>query len=163
MKNYRKVNTVDYIRENNLTVVKAQKFGTISVERDCDGKRVESWSEDSKGRPILEKVSRVSEGQCILTKTDDFGVPIIDAHGHKNQWIADESVIEKKYDEVGNGIYKAKAGAVQLFAITEEPLILTQWGEEMKMPMGSYINITDPNDMYGVNPRDFNDTYRVII
>ena len=27
------------------------------------------------------------------------------------------------------------------------------------MPKGSFINITNPDDMYAINPRDFYDTY----
>ena len=29
----------------------------------------------------------------------------------------------------------------------------------MNMPKGSFINITNPDDMYAINPRDFYDTY----
>lgn len=32
----------------------------------------------------------------------------------------------------------------------------------MNIAAGGYINITNPNDMYGISKRDFEDTYKVI-
>ena len=32
----------------------------------------------------------------------------------------------------------------------------------MQIAAGGYINITDPDDMYGISKRDFDDTYKVV-
>lgn len=33
----------------------------------------------------------------------------------------------------------------------------------MNIATGEYINITNPDDMYGISERDFNDTYKQVI
>ena len=32
----------------------------------------------------------------------------------------------------------------------------------MNIAAGGYINITNPDDMYGISERDFEDTYKVV-
>ena len=37
---------------------------------------------------------------------------------------------------------------------------MNQWGSYMQIAAGSFINITNVDDMYGISQRDFEDTYR---
>lgn len=41
-------------------------------------------------------------------------------------------------------------------------VILEQWGGEMKIEAGGWLNITNPSDIYGISKRDFEDTYRIV-
>ena len=88
---------------------------------------------------------------------------MIDNNGHKNQWIIKDSVFKGKYEVDPNniGIYKPTGGK-QIFIQIPDNIIVTQWGSEMKVSSGGYINITNPDDMYVIQERDFNDTYRII-
>ncbi|MBR3144059.1 hypothetical protein IKF12_02565 [Candidatus Saccharibacteria bacterium] len=167
---YKKVNTKEYVEaglaDGSLEVFEAVKHARIAAMKGEVGQEVISWSEDENGNPIQEKVATVDadeetgETGWIATKTDAEGNPIIDRNGHTNQWIISDKTFRKKYevDPEHPDIFKP-VGGPQKFVETREGLVITQWGEEMKMPRGSFINITNPDDMYAVNPRDFNDTY----
>ena len=172
MEEYRKVDTKEYVEaglaNGSLEVVEATKHARISATKGEVGQEVISWSEDEDGNPIQEKIATViadektGETGWIVTKTDTEGNPVVDKNGHLNQWIVDDEEFHKKYEEDQErpGAYKP-VGGPQKFIKTNEGLIISQWGKEMKMPRGSYINITDPSDMYAVNPRDFEDTYTI--
>ena len=62
---------------------------------------------------------------------------------------------------MGERIYKP-VGGVQVFLPVLEDIIIYQWGKEMVIGRGGYINITNPEDMYGISERDFTDTYRTV-
>lgn len=167
---YRKVNTKEYVEaglaDGSLEAFEATKHARIAAVKGEEGQEVISWSEDENGNPIKEKVANVSvdeetgETGWIVTKTDSEGNPIVDRNGHMNQWIIGDTKFRKKYevDPENPSIYKP-VGGPQKFVETNEDLTISQWGEEMNMPKGSFINITNPDDMYAINPRDFNDTY----
>ncbi len=170
---YRRVNTKEYVEaglaDGSLEAFEAVKHARIAAQRGEVGQEVISWSEDEDGKPIQERVGVVSvdeqtgEPGMIATKTDSEGNPIIDRNGHLNQWIISDSTFRKKYesDPEHPGVFKP-AGGPQKFVQTQEALIISQWGEEMRMPKGSFINITDPDHMYAINPRDFADTYTTV-
>ena len=163
---YRKVDTREYVEaglaDGSLEVFEAVKHARISAVRGEVGQKVISWSEDENGNPIQEKVATVTadketgETGWIATKTDADGNPIIDKNGHANQWIISDETFRKKYevDPDHPDIFKP-VGAPQKFVETKEALTI----DEMNMPKGSFINITNPDDMYAINPRDFHDTY----
>ena len=94
---------------------------------------------------------------------NDAGEPIIDRNGNKNEWIIGDAKFKQKYeaDPEHPGVFRPTGGK-QKFVKTSENLVISQWGDEMRMPKGSYINITNPEDMYAINPRDFEDTYRAL-
>lgn len=50
----------------------------------------------------------------------------------------------------------------QTFVEIPDNIILNQWGENMAIATGGYINITNPDDMSGISQRDFEDTYKYI-
>ena len=153
------------LRDGRLQKVKAAKFGRILAERGTVGQEVISWSVNADGTENDEKRAKIesSEDEWIFTKADDNGEPVVDENGHLNQWIAKNKVLDDKYeaDPEHPGAYKPK-GQAQDFVKTDQPMTLVQWGEEYKLPEGSMINVTDPEKPYGINPRDFADTYRII-
>ena len=100
----------------------------------------------------------------ILTKLDENGDVLVDEYGHKNEWIVSHSTFIKKYDcdeQMPEGVYKPKGG-LQVFIPLVMDVILEQWGGEMKIEAGGWLNITNPSDIYGISKRDFEDTYRIV-
>ena len=99
----------------------------------------------------------------IATKVDENGDPIIDDNNNLNNWIIDDSTFRKKYetDPENPNLCKPKRGP-QTFVEIPDNIILNQWGEDMAIAAGGYINITNPDDMYGISQRDFEDTYKYI-
>lgn len=47
-------------------------------------------------------------------------------------------------------------------AIVDDNGNLNQWGSDMKIAKGGFINITRIDDMYGISERDFYDTYKFL-
>lgn len=145
----------------------AEKFARIVAKQGQVGEKVISWSVDSLGHEIQEKVASVQNDEntnqpgWIVTKVDEDGNIMLDNNNHVNQWIIEDSVFRKKYeiDPENPTLFKPKGGP-QIFVQINDNIILNQWGENIKIAAGGYINITNINDMYGISERDFNDTYQ---
>lgn len=171
MDDYKKVDVVDYVREGlakgTLIPRRAFKFARIIARKGVLGEKVISWSVDENGNEIIEKISEVKEDPAtketgwVVTKADMEGNVIIDNNGHTNDWIIEDTVFKKKYelDPDNEGLYKPKGG-IQIFVQIPDDIILNQWGSDMKIAKGGYINITKADDMYGISKRDFEDTYQ---
>ena len=154
------------IASGELKPVVAVKFARVKARRGVVGEEVISYSQNG----IVEKVDTVSEDPetkevgWVLTKVDENGEPIVDEYGHKNEWIVDHSKFTKKYEKdetMSDGIYKP-VGGPQIFVPIVMDVILYQWGGEMKIEAGGWLNITDPSDIYGISERDFDDTYKIV-
>ena len=173
MEDFKRVDVLTYVKEgieNGTMVPKtAEKFARIAARQGTVGESVISWTVDSEGNEVEEKVDKVEldpetgEPGWIVTKVDDNGEVIIDNNNHPNQWIISDSVFRKKYEQdlTNPGVFKPKGGP-QLFVKITENITLNQWGKDENIAAGGYINITDPNDMYGISQRDFEDTYRFV-
>lgn len=150
---------VTSLLKNGTVPLMAYKFGTVHAKPAEPGQQVITWSETEDRRPLVEKIAIAKEDDMIVTKSDANGHIVSDRHGHDNQWLVNKEKFEKKYlPTTIRGVYRP-AVKNQKFIRIDEPLIIEQWGSTMKLPSGSFINITNADDMYGVNPRDFWDTY----
>ena len=171
MDNYTKVDVHQYVdmglKNGTMIPKEAEKFARIVAKQGQVGEKVISWSVDSLGHEIQEKVAYVQNDEntnqpgWIVTKVDEDGNIMLDNNNHVNQWIIEDSVFRKKYeiDPENPTLFKPKGGP-QIFVQINDNIILNQWGEDMKIAAGGYINITNINDMYGISERDFNDTYQ---
>ena len=160
---------VQELSEKGESIITAEKQARIAARKGDPGEWVISWSVDSEGRPVLEKRAQVScdsktgEIDWVVVKIDDTGEVIVDTNGNKNEWIMGDRTFRKKYEEDMNhpGIYKPVGGPQKFMKLTE-PVTIQQWGQEMNVDKGGYINVTDPKDVYVISGRDFGDTYRII-
>lgn len=169
--NYTKIEVFSYVRQGieNGTMVprQAEKFARIIARQGNVGETVISWSVDAQGNEIQEKVAQVqideqtNQPGWIATKVDEQGNVIIDNNGHSNEWIIADSTFKKKYeiDPKNASLYRPKGGP-QIFVQITDNIILNQWGSDMQIAAGGYINITNVDDMYGISQRDFEDTYK---
>ena len=170
---YTKVEVVSYVKQGiqNGTMIphQAEKFARIIARQGKVGETVVSWSVDAEGREVQEKVAQVQVDKqtnqlgWIVTKVDEQGNIIIDKNNHPNQWIIDDTTFKKKYevDPENPSLFRPKGGT-QIFVQIPDNIILNQWGSDMQIAAGGYINITNVNDMYGISQRDFLDTYKFI-
>jgi hypothetical protein len=160
-----------YVRQmisNGSRIVIGEKMARIAARTGIPGEEIASWSVDAAGKPILEKVTMVSVDESgtpdwVVAKIDEQGREIIDANGHTNKWVIDAATFSRKYEGVSElpGVYKP-VGGPQKFVRLREGIHIVQWGEEWYVDAGGYINITNPDDMYVIAGRDFDDTYRLI-
>ena len=170
-KEYQKINVYEYVKEGlvsgKLVPFEAEKFARINARQGKVGEQVISWTVDKNGKELKEKEAIVSldketnQPGWVATKLDENGYPIKDKNGHLNQWIIDDTTFKKKYeiDQTTLGIFKP-VGGPQIFVQVMDNIIIEQWGSEMQIAAGGFINITNVNDMYGISKRDFNDTYK---
>lgn len=174
MEEYIKVNVYKYVKDGlekgTMVPFQAEKYTRIIARPGVFGEEIISWSVNEKGEPIKERVNRVKidpetgNPGWVVTKISSDGIVLIDANGHDNSWIIGDKKFREKY-EIDNpelGIFKP-VGSVQTFVKIDKDIILSQWESEMKIARGGYINITNPEDMYGISERDFLDTYRVVL
>ena len=173
MNDYKKVDITKYIQEGirsgQMVPFTAIKYARIIARQGAIGETVVTWSVDSNGKEVKEKVAQVeldnetNNPGWVATKVDEDGQVIFDSNGHTNEWIIEDSKFRSKYeiDMENPSLFKPKGG-LQIFVRITEDIILEQWGSEMLLSAGSYINITNPNDIYGISERDFNDTYKII-
>ena len=173
MEDYIKVDVTSYVKngiENGSLILRqAEKYARIMARQGNVGETVVSWSVDAEGKEIQEKVAQVSVDEktnqpgWIVTKVDEQGNVLMDNNGHVNEWIIDDTTFKKKYevDSENPNLCKPKGGP-QVFVQIPDNIILNQWGSDMQIAAGGYINITNVNDMYGISQRDFEDTYKFI-
>lgn len=173
MENYIKVEVTKYVKQGieNRTMIprQAEKIVRIIARRGIIGETIVSWSVDSNGNEIQEKIAQIqadpktNQPGWVVTKVDRQGNIMIDSNGHSNQWIIDDTTFKNKYeiDDENPNLFKPKGGP-QIFVQISENIILNQWGSDMQIAAGGYINITNINDMYGISQRDFKDTYKFI-
>lgn len=165
---YKRVDTLKYVKngllKGNLIPIIAKENKKVIALRGKIGEEVTTWSVDEDNNPIVEKVDYVvldkitNKPSIILTKINDDESVYLDSNGNINKWTIDDNIFNEKYELIHDNIYKTK-GKEKVFVQVNEDLILVQNNEEMKLNKGGYINITNPNDMYGVSYRDFNNSY----
>ena len=171
MKKYSKVeNLCEYAKkliEEGAVIIEAQKKSGIAARRGIPGEKVCSWSVDSDGMPVLEKEAVVTYDECgkiswVAFKIDENGYIITDQHGNTNKWIIEDSVFQEKYvpDSKMKGIFWP-VGNTQKFIQLKEGIEVTLWGTEWRVDSNGWINVTDPNDVYVVSERDFQDSYKI--
>ena len=172
MEEYTRIDIQRYVLEGmkNGTLVPRQavKYTRIIARPGVLGEEVVTWSVDAEGKPIVEKTDHVKadeetkETGWVVCKADENGNAIVDANGHTNVWIISAKKFHQKYEKTDvEGLYKP-VGGPQLFVELPINAIIFQWGSEMKIAAGGYINVTNLDDIYGISKRDFEDTYRFV-
>ena len=104
MDNYTKVDVHQYvdmgIKNGTMIPKEAEKFARIAAKQGQVGEKVISWSGDSLGHEIQEKVAYVQNDEntnqpgWIVTKVDEDGNIMLDNNNHVNQWIIEDSVFK---------------------------------------------------------------------
>lgn len=161
------VDTKTYVQElqkNSAETVKAEKFGAIIAKQVTEETPVKVNANGHENDEIAHP------GEWVVTHADlDTGKPVLDKNGETNSWVIKDDVIHKKYDMENiseDGFVKPKGG-MQTFIKTDKDIaILPPWEPEgstnyQHLKAGSYINITNPNDMYGIEPEKFKETYAI--
>ena len=172
MEEYARIDIQRYVLEGmrNGTLVPRQavKYTRIIARPGVLGEEIVTWSVDAEGKPIVEKRDRVTEDPetketgWVVTKADENGNAIVDANGHINQWIISAPKFHQKYEGTDvEGLYKP-VGGPQVFVELPINAIIFQWGQEMRIAAGGFINVTNLDDIYGISKRDFEDTYRFV-
>lgn len=143
----------------------ARKTGYVLVTDMPVGAKFKVYTSNGN----LEAEETVSEDCVVLTKCNAKGEPIYDAHGHVNQWQITREMLEKKYDyDVAShgGVIRPRGGIQTFIQLDFDFAVMKPWGEKGALipecvKKSGYLNITDPDDIYGIAEEEFIETYEI--
>lgn len=163
--------TIDNIREyadslrRKRPVLCAVKTGCVMARTGRVGEAVTTYvssgitettnyvRQDGNGRPDI-----------VATAADASGNRITDSFGRTNTIIIPRETFDRKYTDAarvsGEEQLFRPAGVIQEFVQTDEDIAFrAPWGEAQRLQAGSYLNITDPENIYGIAYEEFMRTY----
>ncbi len=145
-----KVNISEFVKNiiaDGVPIKTYAKFACIQAKQATKKTFVETVLVNGK----KETINTAKKGDWIITNKDG------------EQYIISAKAFMQKYEpnhELGNGWYNPIVG-VQRFV--ETPVTITficSWGEEQTIDAGGFINISSPENFYGVARQEFFDTYK---
>ncbi len=170
-KSYEVINNGEFygtlLKNNGARAVIAIKCKCVIARPTRPGERVGPYSNS-----LLLPASSDAENTYVLTEADENGNPIIDENGSTKQCIVGESELHAKFVVPNSGVKKETFLKMdnkeqELVQIDRNIAFIKPWGDEGQLlpqliDAGGYINITDPDDVYGISEKQFEDAYRVI-
>lgn len=144
-------NVKDYVLSLNKKAYYYAKFANIQA---VQGKVGEKFATVMKNG-LVETTNVVGTDE----KTGKPDWIVTNPSGEK--YLVKDSVMQKKYEvlDVDNNMFKPK-GAPSLFVQIDEDVSFTApWGEVMNIVAGGYLNVTNLDDIYGIQPQEFAETY----
>ncbi len=158
-------NIKDYVNKNlqNKEIFLAKKSSRIIARKGNLGEEIKTFVENGTMETI-NKVKKIN-GQIdvVITNANIDGSPIIYKNGNTNTYIIPFETFDKKYEfdfesKYGN-IYRPKGEAQKFVEIHEDIEILASWGEKQFLKSGSFLNISNKEDIYGIAREEFLKTY----
>ena len=154
-------NYVDSLKTKGVKRVIAVKKGCITARPAVPGEKIETWTSDGK----LESVAKGAADCFVVTKCDEAGNPLVDSFGYTNSWQMPAAKLQMKYDKKGH-LYCPKY-IEQEFIQADDDICFsmsTSGSEDVKeyVSKGGYLNITNPDDVYGIAEAEFSETYRIV-
>ncbi len=143
---------IEGIESGNLSVEEVAKFARIKAEQGELGQEV-----------ITKMADGLEETRNTVKLDEKTGQPgwIVTNPGGE-QYIVEDSAFNKKYelDPENNEQYKPKGGPVLATQINEDITFEAPWGGDMNIATGGYLVLAGEKDIYGIQKKEFNDTYK---
>ena len=133
-----------------------KKYARVQARLGVAGEKIATILRDGHAEVDPEHPEVVSEGDWVVTNPSG------------EQYKVSGAKFAKRYDvEAGmgaDGKYAPKGPAITALQIHEDITIYVPWGENgalvpQHLRAGSYLNITDVNDIYGIAEQEFYETY----
>jgi len=143
-------------------LIRHDKTGRFFGEVDTYAKFARVQAQQAKGGE--EIVTVLADGLTETRNVAKAGDYIITNPGGE-RYIVPGDKFAKKYEaamELGEGWYKPTGKPQQFRQLKQDMVITASWGEKQVLRKGSYVNVTDLGDLYGVAEREFDDTYKTI-
>ena len=167
---FRHVDAIEYsssLVNNGALVVTGYKTGPVIVRKAIPGEIIDVYTNDGN----LEIREIGEKGRYILTRANESGAPVIDAHGHKNCWQIDRKSLERNYDisrldavpDEGKTVWPKKL-LQQFVQVWEDIIIDVPFGPGgtligQRIHMGGFLNITSADRIYGIAAEELYNTY----
>lgn len=100
----------------------------------------------------------------VRAKQNDSGDWIV-TYADGEQAIFDNEIFAREYApdyELGTGWYKPTGAPQQFIQIKQGLAIKTSWGETQFLRSGDRLNITNPENIYGINATEFEKAYKPV-
>ena len=157
----------DRLRKRVSTLY-AKKTGGVTARIGKEGEEIATYVSNG----TLETVNRVKRDEngapgVVVSMADGSRGTVVDENGRTNTYIIDRKTFDRKYKDADRvseekQFFQPK-GDTQAFVQTEEDISITApWGEEENLKAGSFLNVTDPNGIYGVAYEEFIRTYTLV-
>ena len=162
-------NIQKYVETLRKTVpaISAKKNGGVIARVGKEGEEIRTFVSNG----ILETINCVKRDKngdlgIVATTADSFGNRIIDENGHMNTYIIERKTFEEKYLDSErvtetDQLFNPRGGTQRFIQTNEDISFLAPWGEEEHLKAGGFLNITDPNSIYGIAYEEFILTYTI--
>lgn len=139
------------IKSGKLTVDEVSKFARIKARQGTVGEEI--VTKMSNGLEETRNSVKIDE------KTGKPGWVVTNPDGE--QYIVPDSKFIEKYeiDPENPAQYKPKGGPVLSLQINEHIEFTAPWGAPMKIECGGSLILSSPNDIYGIQKAEFENTY----
>ena len=165
-------NVKKYVEElrKESPVLHAEKNGYVLARIGMEGEVIVTYVSDG----TLETVNHVKRDEngdldVVVTMADPEGNAIVYEDGRVNVHLISRSVFNQKYEDDDHALnsqkellFKPKGGIQEFAQIKEDVSFRAAWGEEQVIKAGSFLNVTNPNDVYGIAQEEFMQTYSII-
>jgi hypothetical protein len=142
---FKEINPEQYFDQSKAMTT--QKTATISARPATVGEEISTVMKDGH----VETKNFAKAGDFVVTNPDS------------ERYIVPGEKFLKKYLPTDNpNIYKPNAGPVSAMPLTEDVKFKAPWGEEMAIKKGGVLVRGGPNDIYGIQPEEFKNTYSII-
>ena len=146
---------VQYLLENGAKVGYAQKKVTVTARVGIVGEEVDTRprvERDGKTYVIGETKGKVKvEGSMVVKNPDG------------EEYIVKPDKFESKYRETEEkGVYKPTDGPIKYVVADRDIAYIAPWGELMFVLKGGILNISNLDDVYGIQNSAFEKTYTEI-
>ncbi len=145
----------------------AVKTGYILAKKGREGEEVRTYTKNG----ILETIARVradEEGaeDYVVTRCDENGKPVVGMLGRPNCWILSVKALAEKYDiesrKRGVLLCRPKRVCQKVIQIPDDISFRAPWGNIQTIRAGGYLNVTDPDAIYGIAKEKFRETYELV-
>ena len=148
--------------------LRAEKTGCVLARIGRVGEEITTYVSNG----TLETTNRVRPDEkgnpgIIATMADASGNRIQDAGGRFNTIIIPWETFERKYRDASGvseneQLFRPAGGVQEFVQIGEDISFMASWGTEQRLKAGSFLNVTDPDDIYGIAQEEFRMTYSVL-
>lgn len=156
---------VEELKKQGIKSFEAFKIGKIIAREGIVGEQIETYTNtgllETTNIVKSENIDGVERPGYVVTKVDENGNPIYDEFGHTNTWIVPASTFEKKYNKTEEpGVYEPEQTTQEFIQVNENIVIKSTRGEDRYFKEGSFLNISNPEKIYGIAKNEFEESYK---
>lgn len=156
---FKKVEDIrEYAMSLKSNVYFAHKIGAVQADKvsDPDGADITVYSAGTG-----ERVVHAERGDWIVTALDNNFEPLEDEAGHTHQRIMKDDIFSNSYIREG-GHFIPNPERLRFKRLIEDIVYRTPEGVMVSIPEGGFLDITKPDEIYGIEREEFFATHKCV-